>query len=216
MAKDDDDEKGASAEKKGGKGKLIMMVLPTLLLLVGAGWFFFLRGDPAAAATPEPLPPPVPGPVLKMDPITINLAGGHFLKLGIALQTSADAHEVDGSQALDLAISKFSGMSLEELASSDGREKAKEELLEEIKHAYLPHEEHLKQQEAAQAAGTPTGEASSEESHSKAESSPEESGSHSESESESESESSGEKTPEPALTVNPMVYDVYFTEFVMQ
>ena len=45
-----------------------------------------------------------------MDPISINLAGGHYLKVGIALQATIDAHEApEGSHAQDLAVVLLSG-----------------------------------------------------------------------------------------------------------
>ena len=63
---------------------------------------FVLAPKGAKAAAP---PKPTPGAVVKLDPITVNLAGGHFLKLGLSLQASADAGEdVSGAKALDAAI----------------------------------------------------------------------------------------------------------------
>lgn len=127
-AKEDTDAKG------GGKKKLIIIVVAVLVL--GGGAFFFLK--PKGDAEPKP---PEPGPVVVLEPITINLAKAHYLKLGLALQPIAAGSdgEVDGSKALDLAIDVFSGKSIDELAKPEGRKKAKEKLLEEVKHAY--HEE---------------------------------------------------------------------------
>ena len=45
--------------------------------------------------------PPKPGEVVTLEPIQINLAAGHYLRIGIALQLTAKAHEADGSKALD-------------------------------------------------------------------------------------------------------------------
>ena len=56
--------------------------------------------------------------MLSIDPVAINLAGGSYLKLGLALQFTeeydAAKHEgnPDGSKALDIAISQFSGAAL--------------------------------------------------------------------------------------------------------
>ena len=44
--------------------------------------------------------------------------------------------EPDGSHALDLAISQFSGKSIAELADHKAREKAKEKLLHSVEEAY--------------------------------------------------------------------------------
>lgn len=127
-----DGETAEGKKGKGGKKKLIMIVLPVLLVVVGAGWFLFLK--PSGGSKEEP--PPTPGVVVTLEPITINLAGGHFLKLGMALQPSADAKETDGAKALDAAINLFSGESMTELATKEGREHAKAELVKEITELY--------------------------------------------------------------------------------
>jgi flagellar FliL protein len=125
-----DGEEGA---KKGGKKKLIIIAAPVLLLLIGAAvWFFLLRGGEAEAE-----PAPLPGAVVRMDPISINLAGGHYLKVGIALQATIDAHEEpEGSHAQDLAVSKLSGRTVEELADPAAREAIKAELVHEVTESY--------------------------------------------------------------------------------
>lgn len=77
------------------------------------------------------------GVVVELNPITINLADGHFLKLGIALQADVKAgEEVTGAKALDLAIAQLSGKTVTELSTKDGREKAKEHLVEAVTEAY--------------------------------------------------------------------------------
>jgi flagellar FliL protein len=72
-----------------------------------------------------------------MDAITINLAGGHFLKLGLAIQVTAATKETpDGSQALDLAITELSNRTVAELASNKSREAIKADLKEKVIKAY--------------------------------------------------------------------------------
>lgn len=244
MADKDDEEKGKEEGKKGGKGK-IMVLLPTILLLAAAGWYFFLRSDAPAEVV---LPTPTPGAVKTLDPITVNLAGGHFLKLGMAIQFDASAgEETDGSKALDLAITEFSGRTLDELATTEGRDKAKEELVARIKLAYMP--ETPAGEEAAQtamadavdelpaeesAAETTAAEGASAEGassegtssgHSKAttkKSTKKKKSATASKSSSSEELHASELTAEQAilaaenLTVLPMAYEVYFTEFVMQ
>jgi flagellar protein FliL len=133
MSKKEDAPAGDAAPKK-GKKKLIMMVLAALFLLGGgAGGYLMLTGGGAD----EPPPPPEPGIVVALDAVTINLAEGHYLKIKLALQASAEAgEEVDGSKALDVTITKFSDMKIGELSSPAGRAKAKAELLEKIREAY--------------------------------------------------------------------------------
>lgn len=135
-----EDEKKADEAGGGGKKKLIMIVVPVVLVVAAAAWFFLLRGGGEAETEAAAEPKPEPGIVLRLDSVTINLAGGHFLKLGLALQQDAAAAgshgEPDGSKALDLAIEQFSGMAMSELATAEGRHAAKEHLLEKIEEAY--------------------------------------------------------------------------------
>lgn len=206
MAKDDETKE--SAEGGGGKKKIIIIAIPVVLLLAAAGWFFFLK--PKDTGVPEPLPHPVPGAVVTLDPITVNLAASHFLKLGMALQPTATALEVDGAKALDLAITQFTQMTIDELSTDEGRDKAKEELVARVKLSYLPHGTEL-----VDAIGS-TGESSgSSESDSEASSSEESAAAEEEIHI---NELSAEEAIEMAdsLTVQADVYDIYFTEFVMQ
>ena len=134
MAKEKEAD-GAAAPKK-SKKMLIIIVAVVVLLGGGAGayFMFFKSSGEEEAAAPEP------GVVVALEPITINLADGHFLKVSIALQVTADAaHEPDGSQALDLLITQFSNRSVAELSTHEAREEMKKELVEKVKHAY--HEE---------------------------------------------------------------------------
>lgn len=130
--KTDKAEKGEGATKgKKSKKKLIMIVVPVLLIAMVGGYLFLGSGGEEAE------PKPVPGPVLALDAVTINLAAGHYLKLKIALQATATAgEELDGNKALDLAVSEFSYKPIEELASNKARQKVKEHLLKEVVEAY--------------------------------------------------------------------------------
>ena len=119
---------------KRSKKKLVIIAAPVLLILIGAAvWFFLLRGGGEEKAEPAPLP----GVVVRMDPISINLAGGHYLKVGIALQATIDAHEEpEGSHAQDLAVTLLSGRTVEELADGAAREAIKAELKAEVTESY--------------------------------------------------------------------------------
>jgi flagellar FliL protein len=210
MAKDEETEEAET--KGGGKKKIIIIVLPVVLLLAAAGWFFFLKPDSGGVKT---LPEPTPGPVVKLEPITVNLAAAHFLKFGMALQPIAGAAELDGSKALDLAISQFSQMTIEELSTAEGRSKAKEELVARIKLTYLPEGTDL-------AAATATESPSKSKESDKKETKSKESGKETEKEAEEKeihiADLSGADVIKMAknLTVQSEVYDLYFTEFVMQ
>ncbi|SDX87591.1 flagellar FliL protein [Modestobacter sp. DSM 44400] len=123
------DEEGT----KGGKKKLLVIALAAVLVIGAGAYFLVFSGGSAEAAEPEP------GAVLEIDPVAINLAGGSYLKLGIALQFTADASAGDGSEpngakALDLAIAQFSGAALGDVQTN--REAMKAALQESIAHAY--------------------------------------------------------------------------------
>ncbi len=128
-------------EKKGGGKKRLFIILGALVLVAVAAavYLFVLKPGDAAAAepTPEPTPTPVAGAVLKIDPVSVNLAGGHYLRLGLALQLTADvAEDPDPSKALDLAIAWYSGRPIDEVTDSTTREELKEGLLDQIEEAY--------------------------------------------------------------------------------
>ena len=123
----------AAAPAKGGGRKKMMIIAVVALVAVAAAYMLVLKPKDKPGAPPKP----TPGAVVKLDPITINLAAGHFLKLGLSLQASADAGEdVPGAKALDAAIDMFSGRTVDSLAKRDGREKAKEALVKEVSDRY--------------------------------------------------------------------------------
>jgi flagellar basal body-associated protein FliL len=99
----------------------------------------------AAAATPttEAIDPHAErGGVLELDPLTVNLADGHYLKVGLALQldkatvveTAKD--EGLGAKALDMAIAALSPKTMDELGQSKVRDQLKQELGTDACHAY--------------------------------------------------------------------------------
>ena len=124
---------GATAAKKGGRKRLVL-ALPVLLAVAAAGWLFLKPGPPASATEKVE-----PGPVVQLDPITLNLSDGHYLKLGLALQLTKKAGDeaaghasegaaaplVDGAPALDAAISVLGDRSYAQLLAPGGRAKAK-------------------------------------------------------------------------------------------
>jgi flagellar FliL protein len=127
------DTAGDAAPKKKSKKKLLIIVAAAVLVLGGAGGYFMLGSSGKPAAKPKPKP----GKVIPLDAITVNLAGGHYLKIHVALQATADAgEELDGSQALDLTVAQFSNLNMADLASTEGRTKAKEKLLTAVEKAY--------------------------------------------------------------------------------
>jgi flagellar FliL protein len=109
-----------------------------VLAIGAAAYFFVFSGGGEAEAEPAP----EAGSVLVVDPVAINLAGGSYLKLGFALQYTAE-HDAaggehgakpDGSQAMDIAIAQFSGAALSDVQTN--REAMKAHLQEAIVEAY--------------------------------------------------------------------------------
>src|SRR4051812_23022771 len=125
-------------DKPGGKKKKLIIIGAVLLVAVAA-YMFVLKPKPAATGAPQP------GAVVKLDPLTLNLDGGHYLKLSMALQFTAAASaggghgggdEPDGSKALDLAIGQLSNRKIAELNTAAARDAAKKKLLTAIEEAY--------------------------------------------------------------------------------
>ena len=131
---------GADGAPAGKRKKKLVLLLGGLLLLGGGGaaWFLLLGPGAGSAEAAEPEHEEVElGDVVAVEPISINLADGHYLKLGLGLQTVAEvAHAPDGSLALDAAISLYSGRSMEELYDPTAREALKEELVHTLEESY--------------------------------------------------------------------------------
>jgi flagellar protein FliL len=137
MAKDkaadgtgDDAAKAAAAKKKK------MMIIALVALVAIGGVYKFVLAKPKAASAAKPAP--VPGAVLALDPVNINLADGHYLKLGMTLQATKDAgaEVADGSKALDTAIGLLSGQSVAVVANDKDVVKLKKELVTAVGKRY--------------------------------------------------------------------------------
>lgn len=124
------DPEVADDEKSGGLRKKLLVLALLVPLVLGGVYWFMLRPAPAGAEKP------VPGEVVSLDPIQLNLAEGHYLRVGIALQGVEGAHEIDGAKALDATISEFSGKPLSELQQPQQREKYRKHLKKELDHLY--------------------------------------------------------------------------------
>ena len=131
-------------------------LVPALVLavgLIGGGYFFSSGGggDAAAATKPseaahsdqEAAEVATHGPVQNLEPITLNLADGHFLKVGIALQLAdaggghGAAEELPSAKALDIAISLLGSYTMDDLKRSEDRELVKKKLSDQVAKAYV-------------------------------------------------------------------------------
>lgn len=131
-------EKKKKKRKKPSKLVLIIVGVVVLLAVGGAAYFFLLKPSGGATSEPAPTPTPVAGKVLTVDAVSVNLAGGHYLRLGLGLQLTADVGEEapDPARALDLAIALFSGRTVAEVSDPTIRVQLKSELATQLSEAY--------------------------------------------------------------------------------
>ncbi|HEY3736449.1 MAG TPA: flagellar basal body-associated FliL family protein [Jatrophihabitans sp.] len=110
--------------------KTIIIVLVLVLVVAGAAYKF---------AKPKPPYKPSGGDVVVLDAQTLNLAGGHYLKVGVSVQLLKGKAKIDNfdiSEASELVIEEFSNKTVDSLASNGARNTLKTELLANMKKAY--------------------------------------------------------------------------------
>ena len=135
MSKDKNAETDGT-EEKGGKKKIFLLLGVVLVAAAGAAYFFLFAGSgEAEAAAPEH------GGYVALEPVAVNLAGGGYLKVGIALEITTAAAGgghggagIDGSKALDQIISTFSQANPADVVGA--REALKAALEQKIIEAY--------------------------------------------------------------------------------
>jgi len=161
MAKSADEASTGKADKtKKKKGNL----LPAVIVAIGLfGAAFMMKGGKAKAATTSggtkgaaaagpggttgstttlPTSAKTLAQIAKLDDITLNLADGHYLKIGLALQLDPKAVVTDyttggsASVALDLTISVLGADTYNQLMQPAFRAQAKAELDKEVVAAY--------------------------------------------------------------------------------
>lgn len=124
--------KGAQPGKKKKFTKKKIIILVAVVLMLGAVVKFTVLA-PSAPADAKP----VPGAVVEMTDMTLNLAGGHYLRIKLALQTVEGApKELDTSEAAQAVIDQFSDRPVAELTGEAARSKAKKELLGRLQKVY--------------------------------------------------------------------------------
>jgi len=118
------------AEGKGKKkSKKKLFIIIGVVVLLGGGYTMMGSKKPAKPVPGAPVPA---GPILTLDPITLNLADSHYLQVGIALQLAkgqtTDKLTPDTAKALDTAIGLLGNRTSTALAAAGGRDQAKSDL----------------------------------------------------------------------------------------
>lgn len=127
----------AAPEPPKSKLKLIV-VLVLVLALGGGGAWYFLKGSSEEGAAPAP----ESGPVIDLEPMTLNLADGRYLKIGLSLEVTEEAagghggEGVNGAKARDAAISILGQRTYQQMLSPKSRQAAVDALDEEITERY--------------------------------------------------------------------------------
>lgn len=120
------------AGKKSKKLKLIIGLV--LLLVIGAALKFTVLAPSSSSAAPAK---PAPGPVIQMDDMTLNLTGGHYLRMKLALQTTkGTSEEFDSSEASQLIIDQYSNRTPEQLTGDAARKQMMAALVLKLQKAY--------------------------------------------------------------------------------
>lgn len=140
---------------KAGKSRLL---IAGVLCVAIAGGGFVIGGRMSGGAEAEVVVEeaeevePVIAEIVDLEPINVNLAAGHYLRVAVSLGLSAHDEEEGGggghgkdaeaessfatAPASDLVVGTFSGRAMEELSTHEGRESARHDLLEGLEQYY--------------------------------------------------------------------------------
>lgn len=127
----------AGGKKKGGKKRIVVVLL---VVALGAGAYEFVLAPKKPAATAGAVKPaPQPGALVPTDAVTVNLTGGHYLRISVALQFTSKVSTTsppDTSAALDQIIGYLTGQPVDQLSSPTGLASVKAALTTKIAAAY--------------------------------------------------------------------------------
>lgn len=136
MAKKKTEDDG---KKKDSKKKIIAAVVIAVV-----GYKFFLAPKPAAKAEGAPKKE---GAVVALPELTLNLANGKYLRVGIALvyweghggdgggEGASAGADKEASIASDVAVTVLSARSYDDLKTTEGKNAAKEEITKNLNQA---------------------------------------------------------------------------------
>ena len=146
-------KKKAAEDEAGGKSskaKMAGMAVAFVAIGAVAGPKVMGGGTPAATAA-DTTTTTVAGPVIVLDKVTLNLADGHLLQVGLALELSAEHADGGGghgapaddtdptkgyAKAIDATIEVLGEETMSGLAAPGGRERAKHALEEQLHELY--------------------------------------------------------------------------------
>ncbi|WP_263121172.1 flagellar basal body-associated FliL family protein [Cellulomonas sp. RIT-PI-Y] len=131
-------EEPAAEEPKKKSKKLLILILAAVVVIGGAAAYFLVLKPSGGEAAAEPEPTHVAGAVATVDAISVNLADGHYLRLGFALQLTEEVGEEapDTSKAVDIAIELYSGQTMAQVSDPTSRDALKTEFLHQLEAAY--------------------------------------------------------------------------------
>lgn len=130
-------EPAQTAKPKKGKKRKILIILLAVAVLAG-GYVVMGKKSHHPAKTGAAVQEK-PGPLVDVDAVTVNLAGGHYLRIGLALQFTTKTSKTqppDPAPATDVMIQYFTGKDPGPLQTPAGLKQAKEELTKAIAQVY--------------------------------------------------------------------------------
>lgn len=131
-------------KEKGKKGAMLPALIVAIAVLAGGAMAGGVIGggdasEAAEMAEPEPTEtaPPQLGAITELDALTLNLSDGHFLKVGVAIEWSPDVvEELPTAPVYDTMIALFGPQTRDELSPVSARDRAKDDLLEDLAEIY--------------------------------------------------------------------------------
>lgn len=129
-------------EKGGGRKIILLAAIFVGVALLGAGAMAggLIGGNEREAAATEPTEAPSPedlGMLVELESLTINLADGRFLKIGVAIELGPDVSEEPPTAPIyDAMIAEFNRHTMGQLADPAVRAGTKANLLTSLSGTY--------------------------------------------------------------------------------
>ena len=135
------DKTSKTTEGSNGSKRMIV-VIALCVVIAGAGFVLGGRMTGSGTVVPEEAVAEAPEPtidvIVELEPLNVNLADGHYLRLAIAIgltghaegggHGSEDEPPIETAPASDLVLTTFAGRQMSQLATPEGREQARSDL----------------------------------------------------------------------------------------